>query len=68
MLFNISDEAKALRMTEAKPEMKSVQIHSFFWSVFSHIRTENTDQKKLCIWKLFTQWKLWLVIKNPTIL
>ena len=32
MLFNISDEAKALRMTEAKPEMKSVQIRSFFGS------------------------------------
>ena len=44
----------------------------FFWSVFSRIRTEygeirsispysvpmrqNTDQKKLCIWTLFTQW------------
>ena len=64
MLFNISDEAKALRMTEAKPEMKSVQIRSFFWSVFSRIRTEygeilqmrqNTDQKKLRIWTLFTQ-------------
>ena len=43
--------------------MKSVQIRSFFWSVFSRIRTEygdllreNTDQKKLRIWKLFTQW------------
>ena len=51
--------------------MKSVQIRSFFWSVFSHIRTEykkmrsispylvrmrkNTDQKKLRIWTLFTQ-------------
>ena len=46
----------------------------FFWSVFSCIRTEyrdlyrksphlvriqeNTDQKKLLIWTLFTQWKL----------
>ena len=51
--------------------MKSVQIRSYFWSVFSCIRTEyrdlrnkfpcsvrmqkNTDQKKLRIWKLFTQ-------------
>ena len=50
--------------------MKSVQIRSFFWSVFCRIRTEygeilrispyavrmrqNTDQKKLCIWTLFT--------------
>ena len=52
--------------------MKSVQIQSFFWSVFSHIRTEygdllrkspysvrirdNADQIKLRIWILFTQW------------
>ena len=49
--------------------VKSIQIWSFFWSVFSRIRTEygeiriispysvwmreNTDQKKLCIWTLF---------------
>ena len=54
--------------------MKSIQIQSFFWSVFSRIWTEygeilrislysvrmpkNTDQKKLRIWKLFTQCKL----------
>ena len=52
--------------------MKTVQIRSFFWSLFSHIRTEygeirsispysvrmreNTDQKKLCIWALFMKW------------
>ena len=52
--------------------MKIVQIRSFFWSVFSRIRTEygeirsispysvrmreNTDQKKLHIWTLFMQW------------
>ena len=51
--------------------VKSVQIRSFFWSAFSRIRTEygeirsispylfpkreNTDQKKLRIWTLFTQ-------------
>ena len=51
--------------------VKSVQIRSFFWSVFSCIRTEygdllrkslysvkiqeNADQKKLLIWTLFTQ-------------
>ena len=50
--------------------VKSVQIRNFFWSVFSRIWTEygeillispysvrmreNTDQKKLRIWKLFT--------------
>ena len=53
--------------------VKSVQIQSFFWSVFYRIRTEyghlpckspysvriqkNTDQKKLRIWTLFMQWK-----------
>ena len=53
--------------------VKSVQMRSFSWSVFSYIRTEygdllrksqylvqiqeNTDQKKLRIWTLFTQWK-----------
>ena len=51
--------------------VKSVQIKSFFWPAFSCIRTEygdllsnspysvqiqeNTDQKKLRIWTLFTQ-------------
>ena len=51
--------------------VKSLQIRSFVWSVFSHIRTEyeerlrispysvrlreNTDQIKLRIWPLFTQ-------------
>ena len=51
--------------------VKSVQIRSFFWYVFSRIRTEygeiwsisphsvrmreNTDQKKLHIWTLFKQ-------------
>ena len=42
--------------------VKSVQIRSFLWSVFFRIRTEysvrmreNTDQKKLRIWTLFTQ-------------
>ena len=41
--------------------VKSFQIRSSFWSVFSRIRTEygemreNTDQKKLGIWTLFTQ-------------
>ena len=53
--------------------VKSVQIHSFFWSLSSCIWTEygeilrislysvrmreNTDQKN-CIWTLFTQWSL----------
>ena len=52
--------------------VKVVQIRSFFWSIFSRIRTEygeirsispysvrmreNTDQKKLRIWTHFTQW------------
>ena len=53
--------------------MKSVQIQSFFWPAFSRIQTEygglpskspysvqmleNTNQKKLRIWTLFTQRK-----------
>ena len=51
--------------------MKTVEIWSHFWSVFSYIHTEyvdllskspysvqmqeNTDQKQLRIWTLFTQ-------------
>ena len=42
--------------------VKNVQIRSLFWSVFSRIRTEysvriweNTEQKKLRIWGIFTQ-------------
>ena len=50
--------------------VKGVQIRSVFWSVFSCTRTkygdlrskspyiqENTDQKILRIWTLFTQWR-----------
>ena len=60
--------------------MKSVQIRSFFWSVFSRIRTEyeeilrisqysarirkSTDQKKLRIWTLFTQCRGWLLLRH----
>ena len=61
--------------------VKSVHIRSFFWSVFSRIQTEykeilgisphlvrmreNTDQKKLRIWTLFTQhYKPWLFSKS----
>ena len=66
--------AKKLPRRQIKDSLhcvKSVQIRSFFWSVFSCIRTEygdfrikslysvriqeNTDQKKLHIWTLFTQ-------------
>ena len=59
--------------------VKSVKIRSFFCSVFSRIQTEygevrsispysvrlreNTDQKKLHTWTLFTQWK-WNEIKS----
>ena len=54
--------------------VKSVQIRSNFWSVFSYIPTEyreilvispysvrmreNRDQKLLRIWTLFTQWSI----------
>ena len=36
--------------------VKRVHIRSFFWSVMSVRMRENTDQKKLGIWPLFTQW------------
>ena len=58
-------------MTDSQHCVKSVQIRSFFWSLFSRIRTEygktrsispysvimleNTDQKKHRIWTLFKQ-------------
>ena len=59
--------------------MKGVQIRSFLWSAFSCTRAEygdyqskspysvwvreNTDQKKIRIWTLFTQWEvLYLLI------
>ena len=59
------------QISQESTAWKSVQIQSFFWSVFSRIQTEygylrskspcsaqmkkNTDQKKLRIWTLFTQ-------------
>ena len=58
--------------------VKSVQIRSIFW-VFSRIRTEygellcispysvrmrkNTDQKKLCIWAILTQWLIFKILQ-----
>ena len=60
--------------------VKSVQTWRFFLSVFSCIWTEygdilrkppystqiqeNTDQKNLCIWTLFTQWQSCSVLKT----
>ena len=59
---------KIISSLQGKHCVKSVQIRSFFWSVFSCIRTkygdllrksvriqENKDQKNLRIWTLFTQ-------------
>ena len=68
-VLNISTLPTNLVSSYAKTShcVKSVQIRSFFWSVFSRIRTEygispysvrmrkNTDQKELRIWTLFTQ-------------
>ena len=63
----LSTEAEACAKLAIKNKehcVKSVQIRSFFWSVFSCIWTGypvriqgNTDQKKLRIWTLFTQRK-----------
>ena len=68
LISNTLPEFVTMTVTQC---LKSVQIRSFFWSVFSRIRTEykeilrissysvrmreNTDQKKLRIWTLFTQ-------------
>ena len=68
------------QISQESTAWKSVQIQSFFWSVFSHIQTEygeiirispysvrmreNTDQKKLHIWILFTQWSVELLPRN----
>ena len=68
--LNFKIFSRALNKTQC---VKSVQIRSFLWSVFSRIRTiygeilrislysvrmrENTDQEKLCIWTLFKQWQ-----------
>ena len=70
-MYLFHEESEALDKTYC---VKSIQIRSFSWPVFSHIRTEsreisrispdsvrlreNTDQKKLRIWTLFTQWVL----------
>ena len=59
------------RVSSSSHWVKSIQIRSIFWSVFSYIQTEyrdlcrkfsnwvqiqeNTDQKKLRIWTFFTQ-------------
>ena len=60
--------------------VKSVQMRSCFWSVFSCIQIEygdlpsnspysvqiqeNTDEKLLCIWAIFRQWRLFDVLIN----
>ena len=73
-ISKLSIEMFIKRKTRAgKHCVKRVQIRSFFWSVFSRIRTEygeilrispysvwmrgNTDQKKLRILTHFTQWR-----------
>ena len=61
------------RTCENRHYVKSIQMKSFFCSLFSHIWTEyenlrskprysvqmweNTDQKKLRTWTVFTQWE-----------
>ena len=48
---------------KTKPCAKSMQIWSFFWSVFCIF--QNSDQKKLRIWTLFNQWGLfWSLLRN----
>ena len=72
LLFDEFDEILKIDHNDADHCVKSVRRRSFFWSVFSHIRTkygeilrntpysvrmrENTDQKNLCVCTLFTKW------------
>ena len=69
--FLVQMQGKSYLFCCGKRYVKIVQIRSFFWSVFSRTRAEygdiqskspysarvpeNTDQKKLRIWTLFTQ-------------
>ena len=69
IMLILYEEIKKQRVSHC---VKSVQLWSFFWSVFSRIQTEygeilriypysvrmreNTDHKKFRIWTLFTQW------------
>ena len=66
--------SKKMKLSFTEDCMKSVQMRTFFWSLFSTIRTEyadlrnlspfsaqiqeNTDHKKLRIRTLFTQWNI----------
>ena len=43
--------------------VKSIQIRSFFSSVFSP-NAGNTNQKKLCIWTLFASWDIGRVVSR----
>ena len=70
-ILGFMDNCKLLGISLSQHCVKIVQIRSFFWCVFSCIRNEygylqgkslylfriqeNTDQKKLRIWTLFTQ-------------
>ena len=72
LFFRVLLDLDNLRIWLFQNYVKSVQIQSFFWSVFSRIRAEygeirsispysvrmreNIGQKKLLIWKLSTQW------------
>ena len=57
IIFKIKNAKTLIKVILESPYkhcMKIVQIRSFFWSVFSCIRTEYGD---LRIWTLFTQWR-----------
>ena len=43
-----------------------VQMQTFLWPVFSCIQTENTDQKNLRIWTLFTRCYSQILKWNPS--
>ena len=82
--FSICMTVTLNNLLQTMTRVKSAQIQSFFWSVFSHIQPEhgeirsisscsvwmqeNTDQKELRIWTLFTQCHCSLVMNNDRIL
>ena len=81
LVFYMSTKITRLLNSSKKPLREKCLYSEFFWSVFSRIRTEygeilrtsaysvqmweNTDQKKLHTWTLFTQCSLLVLIVDP---
>ena len=59
----LTQRAEILQFISKVHCVKTVQIRSYFWSVFSLFGL-NTDQKKLSIWTLFTQWSYFHIYRR----